>query len=528
MIPFLGSMKSNPWLPGLLSGIFLGVTTLVHGPVGYGPWAVFFGFVPLWTYWLNEPNANRVVLSGWVCQFTLTLVSCHWIAHTVNEFSHLGVPISLLVLLLYGSIANLAIPLAGYAWTLLTPAAQRRSAAGIALLVFLSALAGQIGAAIFPWNLGYAWLYLGLPGAQVADVAGFRWISSLTYGFNGLLVAAVVGRPRWRPLALAALSFGAINAFGYWRQRQLPRPDAVAHVLVIQPNAGNRDKEKLDHDPKFRETELARILAVTDRALNVSPAPPDFAVWPENAFPGYIADVNLTFGLSPLVGSFLRKHHLDLLTGGYGMNRAGETTNGLFALTREGKLRPPFYSKRVLLPFGEYVPFADRFPGLKRLFPDVRDYGRGDASSLLHAGGLRIGAEICYEGLFDYLARDLANEGAQILVNVTNDSWYGDGVEPWQHLYSTLGKAVENRRPFVRGTNNGVSSVALADGRILQISPVAEEWSHLYEVPYFREPFATPFQGWGFYLDWAFLSAGLALSLLLLLRSRRAIPPTER
>ncbi|MRT33082.1 apolipoprotein N-acyltransferase, partial [Xylella fastidiosa subsp. multiplex] len=77
---------------------------------------------------------------------------------------------------------------------------------------------------------------------------------------------------------------------------------------------------------------------------------------------------------------------------------------------------------------------------------------------------------------------------------------------------------MENRRPFVRGTNNGVSSVALADGRILQISPVAEEWSHLYEVPYFREPFATPFQGWGFYLDWAFLSAGLALSLLLLLR----------
>lgn len=527
-------MNHRPWLPGLLSGALLGVTTIAHGPFPYWQWAIFFGFVPLWSYWLREDCLRRIVLSGWICQLTFSLIAFHWIAYTVNEFSHMGLALSILVMLLYCAVGNLQFPLAGLAWAKLFRGDARRSAAGIAGLALLTAIAERMATAVFHWNFGYAWLYMGWPGAQIADVTGFRWLCTLSICLNGFLVAAWArrrSRAALLPLGSAVAVFLVVNAFGVWRLRSLPVPDAVARVLLIQPNVGNRDKEKLEKEgDKFREAALERYFALTDRALASVGTAPDFAVWPENAFPGFIADVPLTFGLTPKLGAFLKSRHLNLVTGGYGYNLENKVTNGLFALVGTGLWSAPAYEKRILLPFGEYIPGAETFPILKKWLPDVRDYGRGTGPVVLRLDGFRLGAQICYEGLFDYIARDLANAGAQLIVNVTNDSWYGDWMEPWQHLYITLAKAVETRRPLIRDTNTGVSAIALADGTILGLSPVSQEWFHLFDVPYRKDPPVTPFQRWGYWFDWAFLALGLALALLVSRRgrSRAATPASER
>jgi apolipoprotein N-acyltransferase len=103
--------------------------------------------------------------------------------------------------------------------------------------------------------------------------------------------------------------------------------------------------------------------------------------------------------------------------------------------------------------------------------------------------------------------------GAQFIVNATNASWYGSWQEPYQHLYMTLARAVEFRRPLIRATNTGISTVVLASGEILEKSPIYEEWTKLYNVPYLKKPPAT------FYQYWFWLVPGLlwfSLSVLII------------
>jgi len=507
-------LQKQTIFPALFSGLLLGVTTIGHGPVYHLHWALFFGFVPLWSIWLREASWKKILFSGWLCQFTFTLVAFHWLAYTVNEFSHLGLPLSVFILLFYCALANLQFPLAGLLWHWIFRKPNLGPLPQIAALALLTAACERIGTMIFHWNFGYAWLYMGWPGAQIADVVGFKWLCTFSICLNGVLLVAWIERKnaKWiLPVILAATAFTIVNFAGMIRVRQLSPPDAKARVLLIQPNVGNREKEKLDTHQDFREASLQNYFSFTDKAL-ASPNgnPVDFAVWPENAFPDVIADAQLTYRLSAKLKEYIKSRKLNLLTGSYGMNVDGKITNSLFALSKDGTWSSPPYHKMLLLPFGEYIPGAERFPVLKKWLPDVRDYGHGEAPVILALENIRLGPQICYEGLFDFVSRDLANRGAQIIVNVTNDSWYGNWMEPWQHLYITMAKAIETRRPLIRDTNTGLSAVILADGTIPEISPIDKEWFHAYDVPFLRSPPTTPFMKWGFWFDWIFLGAGLS------------------
>ena len=128
-----------------------------------------------------------------------------------------------------------------------------------------------------------------------------------------------------------------------------------------------------------------------------------------------------------------------------------------------------------------------------------------------------MGGQICYESLFPGFSRSLAALGAQFIVNVTNDSWYGSWQEPYQHLYMTLARGVEFRRPVLRVTNTGVSSVVLASGDILEQSPIHQPWAGLYEVPYLTTPPATFYQNWFWLVPsllWSSLFALLGFGLI--------------
>jgi len=511
-------------IPALLSGILLGLTTIGNGPFYHVHWAIFFGFVPLWATWLGERSVRTIFWSGWVCQFVFTLIAFHWLAYTVNEFSHMGLAFSTLVLLFYCAIANLQFPLAGVAWHYLFHRDTVPAWLKVTSLALLTALFQRMGTMIFHWNFGYAWLYMGWPGMQLADIAGFRWLCTVSILLNAAVLLTWFSRKEthwWKPAAIGLGTFALLNLLGWVHERGLPAADSVAKVLLIQPNIGNRAKEKLDHgEENFREVILLKYIAQTEVALHALASPPDFAIWPENAFPSAIADKNLTFGIAPLLGDFLRRNRLALLTGSFGIEN-DQITNSLFSLNQKGTWSSTPYNKIYLLPFGEYVPFSDTFPKLKEWLPDVRDYGRGAGPLLLESGGMQIGPQICYEGLFDSVARDLANLGAQLIVNVTNDSWYGHWMEPWQHFYITMAKAVENRRPLLRATNTGLSGVILANGKILEMSPPATEWHGYYEVPYLKKPRPTVFMGWGYWIDWVFLACALLACLAARLRKPR-------
>jgi apolipoprotein N-acyltransferase len=159
-----------------------------------------------------------------------------------------------------------------------------------------------------------------------------------------------------------------------------------------------------------------------------------------------------------------------------------------------------------LLAFGEYLPLSEQFPFLLKALPFVSNFGRGLGPAILDlplasGQGLRIGGQICYEGLYPDFTRGLVEKGAELLVNVTNDSWFGYPFEPNQHLYMTLARAIEVRRPLLRSTNTGISTAILASGEVLQKSPLHKEWFGHFVLPYKSNPPPTFFVLYGHW-DW--------------------------
>jgi apolipoprotein N-acyltransferase len=221
---------------------------------------------------------------------------------------------------------------------------------------------------------------------------------------------------------------------------------------------------------------------------------------------------------------FLRRHSLALVTGARGYEEAaGKRTNAFFVFDENGEATGPPYDKTTLLAFGEYLPGASRFPALKRWFPFTADFARGKGPKVKPIHGLTLGPQICYEGLFPGFSRTLADQGAQLFVNVTNDSWFGTWAEPYQHLTMTLARGIEFRRPVIRATNTGISTVMLADGTILDRSPLHREWSHTYDVPCRKEPPTTFYQAYGYRLVPAILILAMGTLLAMGRRGRPGV-----
>ncbi len=109
----------------------------------------------------------------------------------------------------------------------------------------------------------------------------------------------------------------------------------------------------------------------------------------------------------------------------------------------------------------------------------------------MHYEKAKIGGQICYEGLFDEFSALQQKKGAQILINITNDSWFGYPFEPYQHMYMTLARAIEVQRPLVRVTNTGISTVILPNGKVFDHSPRNQEWFNTYEIPFASTPQPT-------------------------------------
>jgi apolipoprotein N-acyltransferase len=494
------SRLSSYRLP-LLSGLMLGTSY-----IPFPPWALFLCLVPLWLFWLREGSVRRILWGGWLAQFVFCLVGFHWVAYTAHEFGHIPWPLAILVLLLFCAFGHLFFVLAGLAFALLRIRLGLSRAAHLLLLPCVTALCWRAVPMIFPWNLGYPWLGARLPAFQLAEFVGFEGLSVVTLFLNlAFLLAWEHRRERKGAFILGGIAafLLLINAGGGLVGKSQPTPDATARVIVVQGNVGNLEKVYAETRGLYREEILRRYFLLTRQGVAQARGghTPDFAVWPETAFPDTILPGRLHEGYSGALSDFVRSQGTALVTGALGRDAAsGRPTNSMFFIGRDGGMADRPYDKVHLLIFGEYFPFSDRFPVLREWFPYTADFARGPGPETRRVAGIRVGPQICYEGLFPDVSRTLANQGAQIFVNVTNDSWFGTSAEPYQHLVMTLARAIECRRPMIRATNTGVSAAIEANGTLLALSPLHAEWSHLYEIPYRKEPRRTFFQEYGYWL----------------------------
>jgi apolipoprotein N-acyltransferase len=257
---------------------------------------------------------------------------------------------------------------------------------------------------------------------------------------------------------LAAVTI-AYGHFRLSRGSQVGDSPKYLRTAIIQPN--------IDQSVKWDPAYQAKTISIYERLTRSSYGfGPELIVWPEAALPFFFQqDVKFAsrvFSLAEESGAFL-------IFGSPAYKRVHSITryyNRAYLISPANKT-PQYYDKIHLVPFGEYVPLKGLLSFINRLVPAAGDFASGEEKGPMSHGGLSTGVIICFEAIFPELARAHVRGGARILVNITNDAWFGMSSAPYQHLSMAAFRAVENKRPLVRAANTGISAYIDAQGKIV-------------------------------------------------------------
>ncbi len=497
----------------LLSGVLIGTS---YPP--FPSWAVTFCWIPLWFSIVDEENLKSVFWRGWVTQFVLTLIGFHWVAHTAHDFGDLPWSVSILALLLFAALFHLHIPLSLTLAKWIDKKTHGLASAPTFFLLcaLLQLLIERIWPMIFPWHLGYSALYSHLEIDQMAEFIGFQGLSSLFFLLNALFAAGLYYSQEQKKKSIALILSGFALFLALDVTGALIHPstesDRSVSVMIVQANIGQIEKMAADlgnknlnsNSPQLQEAILQKYIHLTNEGLALYPQT-QVIVWPETAIPDFYDLEFLTRPRQMQLRSQIAKWKRAVIMGAYSNDFGTQNVyNALFIFNDKGELAAPPYRKTHLLAFGEYLPLGETFPVLYKLLPFVSSFARGKGPEVqsFHVNGeeFRAAPQICYESLDANFARKAALQSPDFLVNITNDSWFGTTTEPFQHGTMSWARAIETRRPLIRSTNTGQSSIVLPDGKVVLQSPLQQEWYGMAKVP-LLPPQPTFYMLYG-HLDW--------------------------
>lgn len=451
--PALDRVTSRSCLLSALGGVLAAL-----GFAGPRVWPLaLVAFVPLLAALELDRTATnrRVLLLGLLFGTVAWAGGCYWIVATLHRFAALpwvaSLAIATLVWIHHGGL------FAAFGW--LWWRARRRGATA----------AVAAGAAFAAAELVYPRLWPGYYAAsfhevpivlQIAELGGPLLVGALCLAVNGALYDLAVGRQNVaaRPAALVvAVCVLATLAYGAVRIAQIDasvRDAPRLRVGIVQPNMEGFAKWR---DLRDGQQRLLEATAALERSVH-----PDLVVWPENAWAaGLPADVTR---VPPAVTAGTQTA---LLFGTTTRTRDGHGFNRVHLVDERGDVLGT-YDKVNLFPFGEYLPWEERLPWLRTLSPASGRVRPGRGVPMLPFRGWRIAALVCYEDALPGFVRRVTREGTpHLLVNLTNDAWFGASSEPWIHLALSQLRAIEQRRYLVRATNTGVSAVVDPVGRVV-------------------------------------------------------------
>jgi apolipoprotein N-acyltransferase len=456
-----------------LSGIFLILSFPKFGR-GFVAWVAL---VPLLCALTEIRKLSKAFLIGFLTGFVYHVGVFYWIANVVVNYGNLplyaGIS-ALLLLSFYLSIYTAAFS-AGVVYFKEKQIPAFFSAP--ALWVILEYAKSHLLTG-FPWeNLSYS-QYMNLPFIQIADITGTYGISFIIVMVNVIindLPLITTGHDKKRvmtEIAIGSLIILTTYSYGIFKINHINNSILSAEsmkVSIIQANI----PPDIKWDPHYqRETiNLYKKLSLSCNIFNQS-----LIVWPETATPFYFQDKNL---MQEAVLNVAKEARSWLLFGSpsYIKNQNGLSfMNSAFLLSPNGNLNGK-YDKVHLVPYGEYVPLRTLLPFIGKMVPGVGDFAKGEGLQPLTINHHKLGVLICYEGIFPELSRSYKEKGADLLINLTNDAWFGKTSAPYQHLSMTVFRAIENRLFIVRAANTGISAIIDSTGNILKRTNLYEETS---------------------------------------------------
>jgi len=365
---------------------------------------------------------------------------------------------------------------------------------------------GRVPFGGFPWgDVGYAF-HDWAAARAVAGWGGVALVSWMAVTVNGLVLDAVLRRRRGlvRPLA----GIVAVFAAGGLLAATLPAltPTGRLRVAMVQGNNLNRDLTREEIQQRYLVANHLRL------ASNMT-AQVDLIVLPESSLDADPRqDDYLDLQLSALAGG----QHADVLAGGNTPAPGGRLYNTVFHYTGTGRTDQT-YSKRHLVPFGEYVPWRSALSFIQELQQVPTDFKPGPGPTVFPIGDHRVGVLICFESAFPALAREYARLGADAIVVATNNRSYRRSANSAQHLAMGQFRAAETGRPLLQAAISGITAVVDHTGRVESHTKLFEATVLIGEVETFQG--RTPYTKAG---EWVGLASGLILlaALVTVLRRR--------
>jgi apolipoprotein N-acyltransferase len=406
---------------------------------------------------------------AYVCGILWYAGTCYWIYSVMHQYGGVNTPAGIGILILFCLYLAIYHGIFGLLVSLLAGSSPfNLRALLLSPVVWVAVELARTRITGFPWGLMGTTQVDNIPLARIASVTGVYGLSFEILLVNAALAAAfLVQREKRKRLLLATIIAALVLQAG----SLIPTPVIPTTHTAVLVQANVPILEGSDWTKEYFSDTLRNLSAISLGAQNEPH--PDLIVWPESPAPFYNSDPLFRDAVS----SVARQSNAWLLTGSIGIRNANATPDQTTEVYNSASLVSPNgdwasrYDKVHLVPFGEYVPFKRIFSFAGGLTKEVGDFSRGTSRAPLDAAGTKLGTFICYESIFPDEIRQFANNGAQVLVNISNDGWYGDSGAYAQHLKQSRMRAVENNRWLLLDTNTGLTAAIDPNGRIVTSAP---------------------------------------------------------
>jgi apolipoprotein N-acyltransferase len=461
-----------------LPAVATGLLSAAAFPRLHQGWLGWVAWVPLLVFVARSQSRRLAFAGGWLAGVVEFFILLRWMPEVMGR--HGGMP-PLLSWVAYTLLIAILACYTAAACLFVRHLIFRRDDRMLLLFPFVWVVV-EFLESVSPIE-GLPWLLAGytqtrFPAVlQIADLAGVYGVSFLVIAVNTALAWLWLrkgrGRAAFAPLVLAGVLFIGALLYGWWALERWDGSDAPFHAALLQGNISVEDSWDVMND-KFEQgyVRMADKLAGDSKEQKERI---DVMVLPESPTPRYFqTDADYRRAMEALA----RRYPMGLVLGNVNLRERPDGTeahyNSAFFLDGGGRLTG-VYDKIHLVPFGEYIPYKRLFFFAETVSKEMGGFDAGKDVKVLRLGGHPANAVICFEAAFPDLVRRFVNQGSQVIVNLTNDGWYGVSDAPYQHLEIARVRAVENRRYFLRAANSGVSTVIEPTGRFQMATGLMQE-----------------------------------------------------
>lgn len=450
----------------VLSGFLLFLSFPKYGS-GFIAW---IAVIPLFFSLKNVTKVKQGLFLGFITGVVGYIGIIYWIAYVIVNYGYLPLYTGIILMLLLACYLSIYISLFAGCIVYFRDKIPLYFTAPVLWICF------EYGKSFiltgFPWeNLGYS-QYLNTYLIQFADIFGVYGLSFLIILINATVFEVISTRTK-KEYILAGVVFSilaVILAYGVYRVDQvfkIVRNSPGIEVSLIQGN--------IDQSVKWDKRYKTETLNIYEQlSLKKTPGNGSLIVWPETAAPFKFQDIN---SLHDQIVNLSLKTKSWLLFGSVSSSprlEGNDYFNSAYILSPSGEIKGR-YDKVHLVPYGEYVPFRNLMPFVEGFTAGIGDFGTGSGFYPLSMNNKKIGVLICYESILPYAARIYKNNSAELLVNITNDAWFGATSAPFQHFSMAIFRAVETRLYLVRAANTGISGIVDPTGKIIAQTNIFQE-----------------------------------------------------